>query len=89
MLICPASPSAYIATFFKETFYIRKRFFQLRLFNEATVPGYELISGILLQCVLCYACICTVLSVWTPPPMFSETAVIARHFDATFFQIRA
>ena len=48
-------------------FHVRIRdvacFFQLRLFNEATIPGYETISGTLPQCVLCFACTCTVLPV--------------------------
>ena len=39
--------------------------FQLCLFNEATVPGYETISGTLPQCVWCLAGTCTVLPVWS------------------------
>ena len=35
----------------------------LCLNNEASVPGYETISGTLVQCDLCFACICTVLPV--------------------------
>ena len=38
--------------------------FQLCLFYEATVPEYKPISGTLPQCVLCFACTCTVLQVW-------------------------
>ena len=37
--------------------------FQLCLFNEATVPGYETITGTLPQCLLCFAVTCTVFPV--------------------------
>ena len=51
----------------KAMFFVQTLFFfflfQLCLLNEATVPGYETIAGTLPQCVLCFACTCTVLPV--------------------------
>ena len=66
--------------------------FQLCLFHEAIVSGYETISGTFSQCVLCFACIYTVFACLirrTPPPTFSDTAIPDRHSDSTFFQLRA
>ena len=55
----------------------------LCLLNDATVPGYETTSGTLPQCALCFACACKFCR-RTPPPTFSDTAIIDRHSDTTF-----
>ena len=59
--------------------------FQLCLFNEATVPGYETIC--VLFCVHIYSFAALISQ--TPPPKFSDTVITNHHSDTTFFQLRA